>query len=91
MIGFCESHSQDCASADRAEAEKNQANATLGDFYGGDSSREPSSHAGPQTRQAEAINHMWTPGNGALPPFSIGFITRSAPKPALLSQVGYGC
>lgn len=87
-IDLCESHSQDCASANRAEAEENQANATLGVFNGGDSSKEHSSHAGPQTLQAEATNHVWTLGNGALPPFSTGFLTRSAPKPDLLSRVG---
>lgn len=74
----------------QTEAEKNQANATLGVFNGGDSSQEHSSHAGPQALQAEATNHVWTwfVGNGALPPFSTGFMTSSAPKPTLLSQVG---
>lgn len=87
-IGLCESPSQDCASANRAEAEKYQANATLGVFYGGKSSKEHSSCAGPQILQAESTNHMWTLGNGAAPPFSTGFVTGSAPKPALLSQAG---
>lgn len=91
QIGLCESSSQDCASTNRAEAEKNQANATLGVFYGGDSSKEYSSCAGPQTLRAEATNHTWTLGNGALPPFSFPwFCDKVCPKASPLVTSG-GC
>lgn len=59
---------------------------TLGIFDGDDSSWGPSSCAGPQTLQGEATNPIGALENGVLPPSSLGFMTRSTPMPALLSQ-----